>query len=1504
MTKRDWSVKGLTLRIAPVAIAALLIMFAAEMNSERSMEASAQRADRLAKEAPDLRTGPPVITSTGGPDSYGYRWKDSDEAGGPAFEWNDISGKGTPLALGDDDDVSLSLPFNFYFYGVSQSVIRISSNGFLSFDVSATEWQNDSIPSINAPDDIIAAFWDDLNPSLGGGVYYYHDTGEDEFIVQYHYIYPAFGPGLYTFQIVLRPNSSISFRYLDMQGTTGSATVGIENSDASTGLEIAFNTSYVKDSLAVEIWPLHEVPSNYSTIQDGIDAATGVGDTVLVDYGTYTGAGNKDLTFDGKNIVLMSVEGAATTIIDCQNSGRGIFFYNTEDSISVVDGFTITNGNAALGGGICGWSSAETPTIRNCIVTNCYSSGSGYGGGIHCGGEMTLENCVVLGNTGTKGGGIFFNGGGQAINCLVAGNTASNVGGGISSYDATFEGCTITGNTAVEGGGIKVGSSGSPVASSSSFTNCTISGNTATTYGGISTHRDVVMTNCILWGNCNQEAKAYAGVTLDFYCSDVNSSGVTGPGVINYDVNTIFFDPLFCDPENCLSAPTTAGDYSLAANSPCLPENSPCGMLIGTNAIGCAAVPLIVPDNFATIQLAIDVANPGDTVTVMDGTYTGAGNKNLDFGGKNIVLMSMNGPDFTIIDCEGSGHAIEFENGEDSTSVMDGFGIRNGNSTWGGGIFIGIDEEATIKNCIVQDCVASLGGGIYCEGGGYIENCVILNDSAGSAGGGIWCDDPNITNCYIAGNGAGGGGGISTRGATIDSCTITGNTATVGGGVATRAEASAANLTNCTISGNTATFGGGISLSSGTNMFNCILWGNCNSEADAGGGEALAFFCCDVDSSGVSGSMVTYDLYTIFEDPLFCDPAPCIAAPIVAGEYTIHKNSPCIPTSSPCGSLIGALAEACSSRVFEVGDSTVYPTIQSAIDATSQPGDTVLVSDSTWTGAGNTFLDFEGRNIVLISENGPATTIIDCEGSARGILFENGEDSTAVVDGFTIINGDSAVPGSAIRILSSSPTIRNCIVADNRADSGVVHIDGGSPVFTSCSMQDDTTTTSNGLLTVKSGSPTFDDFVAQDNQANQCVSLDGGSPVFIQSVVQNNTANNAVLISTQSIFMHTNIIGNSGNGMYFTTAPASNVDSCSISRNGEWGIVLDATTSIFNNCDIKQNMGGGLLVTGPAPPPYQMDAATAPMDTCYCSEFTTCDFAGNVNTTSQGGGCRLDGGTPEVPFTPEFRYCTFTGNTSILDGGGIAVLGTAVSADISPHFLNCTISANTSGGEGGGIYMGVKPLGASATAVFDRTILWGNCTIGSNSAQAFVDTGNSVVFNCSNVANYGFAGMGTIDYGDSVTYGLPFFCETIVCDPQGTIEGNFALAANSAASPDSNPCQVLIGAHPVTACDPTHIPVVPELPVKTVLQHCAPNPFNPTTVIQFDLAKQSLVSLRIYDVRGRLVRTLIEKIMPQARHRMTWDGADNHGARVATGVYFLRLSAGDVVQTRKMVLIK
>jgi hypothetical protein len=83
-----------------------------------------------------------------------------------------------------------------------------------------------------------------------------------------------------------------------------------------------------------------------------------------------------------------------------------------------------------------------------------------------------------------------------------------------------------------------------------------------------------------------------------------------------------------------------------------------------------------------------------------------------------------------------------------------------------------------------------------------------------------------------------------------------------------------------------------------------------------------------------------------------------------------------------------------------------------------------------------------------------------------------------------------------------------------------------------------------------------------------------------------------------------------------------------------------------------------------------------------------------------------------------------------------------------------------------------------------------------------------------------------------------------------------------------------------------------------------PNPFNPTTTIPFELASRDQVTLRIYDARGALVRTLKNETFPRGVHQAVWDGRDDRGLHVATGVYFVRLVTRDVVTTRKIVMIK
>ncbi|UCF05620.1 MAG: choice-of-anchor D domain-containing protein, partial [bacterium] len=204
----------------------------------------------------DPRAGNPVSLGAGGPDGFGYLWIDSDEPGGPTFDWYEISAIGTPLPLSDDDYEEVALPFPFSFYGEEKTSVKVSSNGYLTFGANGTDLTNDPIPSTYDPNDFIAPFWDDLYPP-GGSVYYYHDIVRGWFVVEYKNV-PLYGSGgSYTFEVILKANGNISFQYLSMDANVNSSTTGIENKDGTDGLQIAFNTSYLHNNLAVSI---HRAP--------------------------------------------------------------------------------------------------------------------------------------------------------------------------------------------------------------------------------------------------------------------------------------------------------------------------------------------------------------------------------------------------------------------------------------------------------------------------------------------------------------------------------------------------------------------------------------------------------------------------------------------------------------------------------------------------------------------------------------------------------------------------------------------------------------------------------------------------------------------------------------------------------------------------------------------------------------------------------------------------------------------------------------------------------------------------------------------------------------------------------------------------------------------------------------------------------------------------------------------------------------------------------------------
>ena len=95
------------------------------------------------------------------------------------------------------------------------------------------------------------------------------------------------------------------------------------------------------------------------------------------------------------------------------------------------------------------------------------------------------------------------------------------------------------------------------------------------------------------------------------------------------------------------------------------------------------------------------------------------------------------------------------------------------------------------------------------------------------------------------------------------------------------------------------------------------------------------------------------------------------------------------------------------------------------------------------------------------------------------------------------------------------------------------------------------------------------------------------------------------------------------------------------------------------------------------------------------------------------------------------------------------------------------------------------------------------------------------------------------------------------------------------------------------------------LPAKFAIYQNAPNPFNPSTTIRFDLPESATVKVSIYDVAGRLVQTLVasERMNP-GLHDAVWNGRDESGQNVAAGVYFYRMETEKFSATKKMTLIK
>ena len=818
------------------------------------------------------------------------------------------------------------------------------------------------------------------------------------------------------------------------------------------------------------------------------------------------------------------------TRIDGAGSTQALLSF--DDEAIWVDGFFIVTGAGA------DFSGGRMIRFSHCAFHN--NSGS-YGAAFNCSDSIVeFTHCQFKYNTSNQGGAVYFNDSDVTVtNCIFHHNHATDKGGAIYNLSSDLH-----------------------------IQNCTIADNSADYWGGglySMTGEDDTVKNSVFWGNEPNQISSWG----EFIHCDIEGGEVTGMGCFDEDplfvsgpmgdyylsqvlagqgqdspcigegstlASNICFN--LYDQPICLNQMTTRTDQQndvmmvnlgyhyrdnvayytptpapTATNTP-TPTDTPTPTNTPTHTPTPTETPLIhhVPFEYVTIQSAIDAASDRDTVLVANGTFSGAGNKNLDFGGKSIKVIAENGPDYTIIDCEGLGRGFYFHTGESHDALVSGFTVRNGYAQGsypdycGGAIFCKSNSAPVIENCILTSNRATRGGALDAThgspilrkctitgnfadrgggvSGGYtsmrLEGCVIHNNAADERGGGIYTffdtNDMQVVNCRITGNSSHSGGGIcswESYGPHYQNCLITGNDALDGGGILCL-DYSDPTYSNCTVAHNLAVEqGGGMACINASEpvIVDCIFWDN-----TAGQGEVEIYNDGGDPVVSYSDVQLTSGVYpgtgNINQNPLFVSG--------VDGEYYLDQSSkamsPCVNNGSAesvyiCFDYLESVVCMNSFSTRDTGMSDggqvdmgyhyqqvagvpgTYPSIQAAIDA-AVDGDTIIVNDGTFTGTRNKNLDFKGKAITLKSVNGPDNCVIDCEGDGCGFYFHSGESRDTVVQGFTVTDGHKPSGGSGLTSIGSSPRIRDCYFTNHNAATTVYCIQSSLSVeschFSAC----------------------------------------------------------------------------------------------------------------------------------------------------------------------------------------------------------------------------------------------------------------------------------------------------------------------------------------------------------------------------------------------------------------------------------------------------------------------
>jgi len=296
-----------------------------------------------------------------------YQWRDSNQIGGPVFEWIDISQSGTEvLPLEDDDsDGPFDIGFGFNFFGEIQTQFFVQSNGAISFDAQTYHYYNHATPGAYGYNNLIAWMWDDLLP-LSQSKIFYQVIDDEKLVVQFVDYGQYDSSGTVTAEVILTPDGEVTVQYLEFNGgmITNSASIGLATplvsgntatlavplaakqgeiwDKSAAGVSVAFNEDYLENQLAIQFQvadPVDGDDMDGDGIDNSLDNCVSVanGDQTNTDNDALGDACDSDDDGDGVPDETDAFPLDATESVDTDNDGVGNNADTDDDGDGVSD---------------------------------------------------------------------------------------------------------------------------------------------------------------------------------------------------------------------------------------------------------------------------------------------------------------------------------------------------------------------------------------------------------------------------------------------------------------------------------------------------------------------------------------------------------------------------------------------------------------------------------------------------------------------------------------------------------------------------------------------------------------------------------------------------------------------------------------------------------------------------------------------------------------------------------------------------------------------------------------------------------------------------------------------------------------------------------------------------------------------------------------------------------------------------------------------------------------